>query len=83
MESGARVTVLDDLFTGRRDAIPTGAEFIEGSVTDESLVRDLVKRHTVVFHMAARNIIASTNKRTPMNQTVDANLTLNKTASEL
>src|ERR1035437_10135601 len=60
IESGARVTVLDDLFTGRRDAIPTGAEFIEGSVTDEPLVRDLVKRHTVVFHMAARNIIAST-----------------------
>ena len=60
IESGARVTVLDDLFTGRRDAIPTGAEFIEGSVTDEPLVRDLVKRHTVVFHLAARNIIAST-----------------------
>jgi UDP-glucose 4-epimerase len=60
IESGARVTVLDDLFTGRRDAVPTGAEFIEGSVTDELLVRDLVKRHTVVFHLAARNIIAST-----------------------
>jgi UDP-glucose 4-epimerase len=58
--SGARVTVLDDLFTGRRDAIPTGADFIEGSVTDEPLVRDLVKRHTLVFHLAARNIIAST-----------------------
>jgi len=60
IESGARVTVLDDLFTGRRDAIPTGAEFIEGSVTDEPLVRDLVKRNTLVFHLAARNIIAST-----------------------
>jgi UDP-glucose 4-epimerase len=60
IESGARVAVLDDLFTGRRDAVPTGAEFIEGSVTDEPLVRDLVKRHTVVFHLAARNIIAST-----------------------
>ncbi|MFI5258489.1 MAG: NAD-dependent epimerase/dehydratase family protein [Candidatus Limnocylindrales bacterium] len=60
IESGARVTVLDDLFTGRRDAVPTGAELIEGSVTDEQLVRDLVKRHTVVFHLAARNIIAST-----------------------
>ncbi|MGD0248759.1 MAG: NAD-dependent epimerase/dehydratase family protein, partial [Candidatus Limnocylindrales bacterium] len=58
--AGARVTVLDDLFTGRRDALPTGAEFIEGSVTDEPLVRDLVKRHAVVFHLAARNIIAST-----------------------
>ena len=60
IDSGARVTVLDDLFTGRRDSIPTGAEFVEGSVTDEPLVRDLVKRHTVVFHLAARNIIAST-----------------------
>jgi UDP-glucose 4-epimerase len=60
ISSGARVTVLDDLFTGRLDAIPTGADFIEGSVTDEPLVRDLVKRHTVVFHLAARNIIAST-----------------------
>jgi UDP-glucose 4-epimerase len=60
IESGARVTVLDDLFTGRRDAIPTGADLIEGSVTDEPLVRDLVKRHAVVFHLAARNIIAST-----------------------
>jgi UDP-glucose 4-epimerase len=60
ISSGARVTVLDDLFTGSRDALPTTAEFIEGSVTDEPLVRDLVKRHTVVFHLAARNIIAST-----------------------
>lgn len=60
IESGARVTVLDDLFTGRLEALPTGAEFIEGSVTDEPLVRDLIKRHTIVFHLAARNIIAST-----------------------
>ena len=58
--AGARVTVLDDLFTGTRDAIPTAAEFIEGSVTNEELVRDLVRRHTLVFHLAARNIIAST-----------------------
>jgi UDP-glucose 4-epimerase len=60
IDSGARVTVLDDLFTGLRDALPTKAEFVEGSVTDEVLVRDLVKRNTVVFHLAARNIIAST-----------------------
>jgi UDP-glucose 4-epimerase len=60
IELGARVTVLDDLFTGRMDAIPTAAEFIQGSVTDEPLVRDLVKRHSVCFHLAARNIIAST-----------------------
>ncbi len=40
VEAGARVTVLDDLFTGVADALPTGAELVVGSVTD----RDLVER---------------------------------------
>jgi UDP-glucose 4-epimerase len=60
VEAGARVTVLDDLFTGRADTVPTGAEFIEGSVTDASLVNKLVAANSLVFHLAARNIIAST-----------------------
>lgn len=59
-EAGARVTVLDDLFTGRAETIPTGVEFVKGSVTDEALVDSLVARTSLVFHMAARNIIAST-----------------------
>lgn len=60
VDAGARVTVLDDLFTGRADAIPTGAEFVHGSVTDQALVDELVAANSLVFHMAARNIIAST-----------------------
>ncbi len=60
VEAGARVTVLDDLFTGKADAIPTGAEFIQGSVTDAELVKELVADHSLVLHLAARNIIAST-----------------------
>ena len=60
VDAGARVTVLDDLFTGRADAIPTGAEFVHGSVTDQPLVDELVAANSLVFHMAARNIIAST-----------------------
>jgi UDP-glucose 4-epimerase len=60
VEAGARVTVLDDLFTGQADEIPTGAEFVEGSVTDGPLVDELVAASTLVFHLAARNIIAST-----------------------
>jgi UDP-glucose 4-epimerase len=58
--AGARVTVLDDLFTGRADSVPAGAEFVEGSVTDGKLVGELVAASSLVFHMAARNIIAST-----------------------
>jgi UDP-glucose 4-epimerase len=58
--AGARVTVLDDLFTGKPEAIPTGAQFVHGSVTDEALVQELVSASSLVFHLAARNIIAST-----------------------
>jgi UDP-glucose 4-epimerase len=60
VEQGARVTVLDDLFTGRADTLPTSVQLVEGSVTDAQLVRKLVADASVVFHMAARNIIAST-----------------------
>jgi len=59
-DAGARVTVLDDLFTGQADALPAGVELVVGSVTDDDLVRRLVSASTLVFHLAARNIIAST-----------------------
>ncbi|MBU8933839.1 MAG: NAD-dependent epimerase/dehydratase family protein [candidate division Zixibacteria bacterium] len=59
---GGIVTVLDDLFTGSLDNIDSGVdfEFVEGSVTDETLVFRLVKESDYVAHMAARNIIVST-----------------------
>ena len=60
VDAGAKVTVLDDLFTGQPETIPSAAQFVQGTVTDEKLVNELVKESTLVFHMAARNIIAST-----------------------
>jgi FlaA1/EpsC-like NDP-sugar epimerase len=60
VDQGAQVTVLDDLFTGQAEVIPTSAQFVRGSVTDEGLVRELVADASIVFHLAARNIIAST-----------------------
>ena len=60
VQLGARVTVLDDLFTGQRETVPPEATFVEGSVTDEGVVRELVADAAIVFHLAARNIIAST-----------------------
>jgi UDP-glucose 4-epimerase len=57
----ARVTVLDDLFTGRRENLPgVGYEFVEGSVCDVPLVEKLVASHDLIFHLAARNIVVST-----------------------
>jgi UDP-glucose 4-epimerase len=60
VDAGARVTVLDDLFTGKAETVPTGAEFVQGSVTDTDLVDELVAANALIFHLAARNIIAST-----------------------
>jgi UDP-glucose 4-epimerase len=61
MREGARVTVLDDLFTGRRDNLPAeGLEFVQGSVCDPKIVDALVGSHELVFHLAARNIVVST-----------------------
>jgi len=59
---GGRVIVLDDLFTGDLKNIEAGIpyEFVEGSVTDYNLVRDLMARCDYVAHLAARNIIIST-----------------------
>ena len=61
IREGARVTVLDDLFTGRRENLPdSGLEFVEGSVCDPPTVERLVAGNEVVFHCAARNIVVST-----------------------
>ncbi len=58
---GARVTVLDDLFTGRRENLPAdGFEFVKGSVCDVALVEQNVRQHEIIFHAAARNIVVST-----------------------
>ena len=60
VKAGAKVTVLDDLFTGKPETVPANAQLVIGSVEDEELVTELVSKASVVFHMAARNIIAST-----------------------
>lgn len=60
-ESGAKVTVLDDLFTGQPSALHPAVKLYRGTVTDLPSVNVLVKEADVVFHLACRNIIASTN----------------------
>lgn len=61
IHDGARVTILDDLFTGRLENLPDkGFDFVQGSVCDIALVDKLVPEAEVVFHCAARNIVVST-----------------------
>ncbi|WP_269855724.1 UDP-glucose 4-epimerase GalE [Streptomyces sp. RPT161] len=51
IEAGHRVTVLDDLSTGHRQAVPEAAEFIEGRVQDAADILD--PSYGAVLHFAA------------------------------
>ena len=54
---GHDVTVLDDLSTGHRDAVPPGAEFVESSIVDAG---DVLASTAFdgVLHFAARSLVA-------------------------
>src|SRR5437868_2543160 len=52
---GHEVIILDDLSGGFEDYIPSDAQFIQGSITDGALVKDIFTRHKIdyVYHLAA------------------------------
>ncbi|MET9483367.1 UDP-glucose 4-epimerase GalE [Streptomyces sp. NPDC006638] len=56
LEAGHEVTVLDDLSTGFREAVPAGAAFIEGRVQDASAWLD--SSYDGVLHFAASSQVA-------------------------
>jgi len=53
LAAGHQVTILDNLFTGRRDLVPDGARFIEGDLRDEERLPGWLRGHDAVIHMAA------------------------------
>jgi len=58
VDQGHSVIVLDDLSTGRHDNLrrhggSTEVEFVLGSILNEGLVDDVVRRSDVAFHLAA------------------------------
>lgn len=58
---GMNVTVMDDMFTGSKDnLLGIDCEILTCSVTEYSTVRRIVSKIDTIFHLAARNIIAST-----------------------
>ncbi len=52
---GHEVIVLDDLSGGFRDQVPDGATFVQGSITDATLIQRLFDEHSFdyVYHLAA------------------------------
>jgi UDP-glucose 4-epimerase len=57
LDTGHSVRVLDDLFSGSADAVPSAAELNIGSVADEEAVRAAVDGVEVVFHLAAHRSV--------------------------
>jgi UDP-glucose 4-epimerase len=62
IDLGHNVTVLDDMTTGTADNLPfLAADAIyTGTVANYAFVNDLAAGQEIIFHLAARNIIAST-----------------------
>lgn len=59
----AELTILDDFFTGKLEnlaGLENKYQLVRGSVVDRDLVMNLVAHADYIFHLAARNIIAST-----------------------
>jgi UDP-glucose 4-epimerase len=54
LERGVRVTVLDNLSVGRRDAVPEGARFVHGDVRDDAAIASALPDVDCVFHLAAQ-----------------------------
>jgi UDP-glucose 4-epimerase len=62
-DENVHLTILDDFFTGKAVnllGLDGRYELVRGSVTDRELIARLVAQHDIIFHLAARNIIAST-----------------------
>jgi UDP-glucose 4-epimerase len=57
VEAGDDVTVLDDLSTGHRDAVPDGARFVEARVQEASVVLEGA-RFDAAVHLAASSLVA-------------------------
>ncbi len=65
LQQGHDVTVLDNLSTGHRAAVPDGAEFVRGDIADQPLVLDLVQRvqPEVVLHFAASSLVGESMQK--------------------
>jgi len=59
VDAGHETVVLDDLSKGHQDAVPEGARLVEGSLLDETFMREtLAEGFDGVLHFAALSLVA-------------------------
>ena len=58
-DAGWTVAVIDDLSTGRRDLVPEGVPFFEGSIADRTLVDRIIAEQqiTAIMHFAGSIVV--------------------------
>jgi UDP-glucose 4-epimerase len=77
-ELGAKVTVLDDLSGGGDPKVlPTGVEFVLGSILDRELLKKCTQGRGVVFHQAALGSVPRSLREPRKYQEVNSGGTLN------
>ena len=62
LERGHEVTVIDDLSTGNRDAVPAGAAFIEGDVAQAARPVLADGEFDGVLHFAAKSLVGESSE---------------------
>lgn len=87
LNQGHKVVILDNLSTGHRAAVPEGAGFVQGEISDETVVRNLVQQHQpeAVLHFAASSLVGESMSNPGKyfkNNTVDTTLLLNSLLAE-
>ena len=72
VEQGAAVTVIDNLLTGHRAAVPRDVRFVEADLADAAAVDDLLAgtHYDGVFHFAALSLVGE-SMRMPMRYLMD------------
>lgn len=77
LERGFEVTVLDDCSTGHTDAVPSGANFIQGSILDTSVVGQALVGCDAVIHFAAKSLVGESVEKPELYYEVNVNGTKN------
>ena len=63
LTAGHKVTVLDNLSVGRRNAVPDGARFVHGDIRDDASLVKALQDVDAVFHLAAQVTIRGSFER--------------------
>lgn len=63
LQSGIKVTVIDNLSMGRREAVPDGARLVVGDIRDRAAVTDALRGVDGIIHLAAQVTIRGSFER--------------------